>query len=310
MIPRLVSSGLQYRGRFAPSPTGPLHFGSLVAAMASYCDARANRGSWFVRIEDLDRPRSRPAAEAQILTTLEHYGFAWDGAVLRQSERGEIYAAALERLRGADAVYECACSRRELVATSLYRDGERIYPGTCRSGIPESHGRRSQRAWRVRVGETTIEFRDRLHGLQVQNLARDAGDFVIKRADGVYAYQLAAVVDDALQDVTHVVRGADLLRSTPRQIMLQRLLGYPALSYLHTPIAIDAAGVKLSKQTNAAPLAEDALPTLIAAWRFLRQSLREQSEVPTTVGEFWSSAITAWDPGSLPPMATLSAPGG
>lgn len=305
---RPLSPRPHYRGRFAPSPTGPLHFGSLVTAIASYCDARAKSGSWFVRIEDIDLPRSRPEAESAILAALEHYGFTWDGKVLRQSERTEIYAAALERLRAGDAVYECACSRRELETAPLGAGGERVYPGTCRFGIPTDLRQRPQRAWRVHVGDARIEFRDRLFGLQVQDLARDAGDFVIKRTDALHAYHLAVVVDDALQDVTHVVRGADLLHSTPRQIFLQRLLDYPALSYLHAPVAIDAAGEKLSKQTNAAPLPEDALPALIAAWRFLEQSLPERSEAPSTVVEFWSWAIAAWNPERLPRIAMLPAP--
>ena len=307
---RSVASRPPYRGRFAPSPSGPLHFGSLVAALASYCDARANGGSWFVRIDDIDLPRSRPAAEAAILAMLEHYGFAWDGEVRRQSERTETYAAALERLRADGAVYECACSRRELEIAPVGPGGERVYPGTCRSGISEDLRPRSQRSWRVCVSEARIEFRDRLFGMQAQDLARDVGDFVVKRADALHAYQLAVVVDDALQDVTHVVRGADLLSSTPRQIFLQCLLGYPPLSYLHVPVAVDAVGEKLSKQTNAAPLPEDALPALIAAWRFLRQPLPERSEAPTSVTEFWLWAIAAWSPARLPGVFGLEAPGG
>ena len=244
----------RYRGRFAPSPTGPLHFGSLVAAIASYCDARAAGGEWIVRIEDVDLPRSRPDAEASILRALERYGFAWDGEIVRQSERAEIYAAALARLQASGNVYECACSRRELESARPGAGGERVYPGTCRDGIPADRLRRPQRAWRVRVGSARIAFRDRLQGPQVQDLACDVGDFVVRRADGLFAYQLAVVVDDALQHITDVVRGADLLASTPRQIFLQRLLGFPSLSYLHAPIAINAAGEKLSKQTRAAPL--------------------------------------------------------
>ena len=243
-----------------------------------------------------------------ILAALEHYGFAWDGEVLRQSERTEIYAAALDRLRASNAVYECACSRRELEGAPIAPGGERVYPGTCRGGIPEGLRPRSQRAWRVRVDEARIEYCDRLLGPQAQDLRRDVGDFVVKRADGLHAYQLAVVVDDALQDVTHVVRGADLLHSTPRQIFLQRLLGYPALSYLHAPVVSDTAGVKLSKQTNAAALPDAALPTLVAAWRFLGQPLAEKSATPLSVGEFWAWAVAAWNPARLPPMAMLRAP--
>jgi glutamyl-Q tRNA(Asp) synthetase len=298
----------RYRGRFAPSPTGPLHFGSLVAAVASHCDARAAGGQWLLRIEDVDRPRARSGAEAAILATLEHYGFTWDGEVSRQSERGECYAAALERLRANGHLYECACSRRELETAAMGPGGERVYPGTCRNGMPANRRDRPARAWRVRVGSAHIEFDDRLQGPQAQDLARDVGDFVVRRADGLYAYQLAVVVDDALQGITHVVRGADLLASTPRQIHLQVLLGYPPLSYLHVPVAISAAGEKLSKQTGAAALPKDPLPALAAAWRLLGQRLPDETDAPACLADFWSSAITTWDPARLPPAAALPAP--
>jgi glutamyl-Q tRNA(Asp) synthetase len=297
-----------YRGRFAPSPTGPLHFGSLVAAVASYCDARAAGGQWLLRIEDVDLPRSRRGAEAAILATLEDYGFAWDGDVVRQSERSECYAAALERLRTGADVYPCACTRRELEAAPIGAGGERIYPGTCRDGIPADRRLRRQRAWRVRVGAACIEYRDRLQGPQAQELAREVGDFAVRRADGFFAYQLAVVVDDALQQVTDVVRGADLLPSTARQIFLQRRLGYPPLSYLHVPVAINALGAKLSKQTGAAPLPDDALPMLVAAWRFLGQREAEGSAAPVTPADFWAWAFATWDPARLPPVAMLPAP--
>jgi glutamyl-Q tRNA(Asp) synthetase len=298
----------RYCGRFAPSPTGPLHFGSLVAAVASYCDARAAAGRWLVRIEDVDLPRARPGAESAILGALDRYGFGWDGDVLRQSQRTALYAFALDRLHDGGHVYECACARRELEAAPLAAGGERVYPGTCRDGIPPDRVHRPQRAWRVRVGAARIEFRDRLQGPQAQNLSSEVGDFVVRRADGLYAYQLAVVVDDALQGVTDVVRGADLLASTPRQMLLQRLFGYPEPTYLHAPIAINAAGVKLSKQTHAAPLPDDALPVLLAAWRFLDQPLLHGSGVPVSVAEFWSWATKAWDPRRLPPTAMLPAP--
>jgi len=296
-----------YRGRFAPSPTGPLHFGSLVAAIASFCDARAAGGQWLVRIEDVDVPRSRPGAESAILAALERYGLAWDGEVMRQSERTERYAAALDRLRGNGDVYECACSRRELESVAIGPGGESVYPGTCRNGIPADRRERPQRALRVCVGSARIEYRDRLQGPQAQDLARDVGDFVVRRADGLHAYQLAVVVDDALQEITHVVRGADLLASTARQIFLQRLLGYPPPSYLHVPIAVNGAGEKLAKQTGAAPLPEDPLPTLIAAWRFLGQRVPDGSEAPDSTGDFWPWAIATWNPARLPPTAMLPA---
>jgi glutamyl-Q tRNA(Asp) synthetase len=305
---RPVSPQPQHRGRFAPSPTGPLHFGSLVAAVASHCDARAAGGQWLLRIEDVDRPRSRPGAEAAILATLEHYGFTWDGEVSHQAERDEYYAAALERLRSNGHLYECACSRRELATAPMGPGGERVYPGTCRNGMAADRGERPARAWRVRVGSARIAFDDRLQGPQTQDLARAVGDFVVRRADGLYAYQLAVVVDDALQDITHVVRGADLLASTPRQIHLQGLLGYAPLSYLHVPVALNAVGEKLSKQTGAAALPEDPLPALATAWRLLGQRLPETAEAPASPADFWSWAIATWDPARLPPAAQLRAP--
>jgi glutamyl-Q tRNA(Asp) synthetase len=298
----------RYRGRFAPSPTGPLHFGSLVAALASYSDARATRGEWIVRIEDVDTPRAHPRAEKLILATLERYGFEWDGEVVRQSQRIDAYEAALARLRAQGRAYECACTRRDMEMAPLAASGERVYPGTCRDGIPQDRTVRARRAARVRVGAARIAFRDRLQGLQTQELARDVGDFVVRRSDGLYAYQLAVVVDDALQGITHVVRGADLLASTPRQIHLQRLLGLRELSYLHAPVVINASGQKLSKQTRAAGLPGDALPALLAAWRFLDQPLPEETWVPASVAQFWSMAIAAWRPARLPPCAMLPAP--
>jgi glutamyl-Q tRNA(Asp) synthetase len=223
----------RYRGRFAPSPTGPLHFGSLVAALASYCDA-APRGMAPAH-RRRGRPRSRPEAETTILTTLERYGFTWDGKVVRQSERTVLYAAALAQLAARGLAYECACTRRELECSPPGTGGERVYPGTCSAGIPADRSDRPQRAWRVRVGGGIIEYRDRLQGACTQDLAREVGDFVLRRADGLFAYQLAVVVDDAAEGITHVVRGADLLASTPRQIFLQQLLVYPTPSYLHVP---------------------------------------------------------------------------
>ena len=295
-----------YRGRYAPSPTGPLHFGSLVAALASYCDARAARGHWRVRIEDVDVPRSQRGAEAAILTTLERYGFAWDGDVVRQSARTALYDAALDRLRANADVYECACSRRELETAAIGPGGERVYPGTCRDGIPANRQERAQRALRVRVGDARIEFRDRLQGLQVQDLARDVGDFVVRRADGLYAYQLAVVVDDALQQITHVVRGADLLASTPRQILLQRRprLSVAVLSACAGCAARHAAKSSPSKRVPRR-CRSDPVPALLAAWRFLGQPPPEGSEVPATVGDFWSWALTRWSPSQLPPTGML-----
>ncbi len=199
-----------YRGRFAPSPTGPLHFGSLVAAVGSYLDARSIGGEWLVRMEDIDTPRNVPGAADDILRTLEAFGFEWDGAVLWQSRRFAAYGAALEQLKAAGLAYGCACSRKE-IADSAPRpavDGGLAYPGTCRNGLP--HGR-AVRAWRLRVSDAETSFVDRLQGRQAQNLERDVGDFVLRRADGLYAYQLAVAVDDEFQGISDVVRGADLI---------------------------------------------------------------------------------------------------
>jgi len=297
-----VSASTVYRGRFAPSPTGPLHFGSLVAAVASWCDARANRGQWLVRIEDVDAPRTREGASDAILSTLAAYGFEWDSAVVRQSERSELYQAALDDLARKDLAYRCACTRKELEHAPTGVGGERVYPGTCRNGLAAG---RAGRSWRLRVGDEHTTFVDRLQGHQEQSLKADVGDFVIKRSDGLFAYQLAVVVDDADQGITHVVRGADLLASTPRQIWLQQILRLATPSYLHHPVVIDARGEKLSKQTRAPPLEADPLPALMRAWRFLDQPAPPSTD---TVADFWKWAHHTWNPRVLPPVAMLTAP--
>ena len=293
-----------YRGRFAPSPTGPLHFGSLVAAMASYCDARAHDGEWLLRIEDLDEQRSRDGVGAQILAQLAAYGFQWDGPVVWQSERQAPYQAALDDLVARGLAFPCACSRRDLEGAPLAPGGERIYPGTCRRAIAPG---RNPRSWRVAVNAEPIGFRDRVQGWFEQRLDSEVGDFVVKRADGIFAYQLAVVVDDALQGVTHVVRGCDLLASTPRQIWLQRQLGLGTPAYLHHPVAIDARCEKLSKQTAAAPLSDEPLPTLVSAWRFLDQAAPPSP--PASVQGFWQWAHRRWNAPALPPVTMLPAPG-
>jgi glutamyl-Q tRNA(Asp) synthetase len=282
-----------YVGRFAPSPTGPLHFGSLVAALASWLDARAARGRWLVRIEDLDAPRTQPGAAQEILGALARLGLAWDGEPAYQSQRSGWYAAALRELRG--HTYSCACTRREIAdsALGLARDGAQIYPGTCRGG--PSPGR-TPRALRLKVGAEQIEWRDRLQGRQVQALAREVGDFVLRRADGQFAYQLAVVVDDADFGITDIVRGADLLDSTPRQIYLQRLLGYPTPRYLHIPAALDARGEKLSKQTGAAPIDASRWK---AALEFLGQPPADDL----------AEAVRNWNPALIPAVrARVAAP--
>jgi len=294
-----------YRGRFAPSPTGPLHFGSLVAAVGSYLEAKRRDGAWLVRIEDIDPPREQPGAADAILRTLEACGMDWDGEIIYQSQRGEAYAAALARLDALGLIYPCACSRREIADSYLRTDGALIYPGTCRNGI--APGRRA-RAWRVRVDDNVIEFRDAVQGTVRQDLAAEVGDFVLRRADGLYAYQLAAAVDDADQGITDVVRGADLLDSTARQIYLQRRLALPTPRYLHLPVAVNAAGEKLSKQTRAAPVDEsDPVPVLVQVMDFLGQAPPAQlGRAPLT--EFWCWALTHWDAQRIPRQRSLPAP--
>ncbi len=243
-----------YRGRFAPSPTGPLHAGSLVAALASWLDARAHAGRWLVRIEDVDGPRCPPGMDEFILGQLAALGLTPDEPPVWQSRRGDLYQAALDRLIATGQAYGCACTRAEIAAAvgPRARHGELVYPGTCRQG---THGR-PVRAWRFRV-EGRIDWQDRRLGPQSQDLEAEVGDFVLKRADGLWAYQLAVVVDDAAQGITAVVRGEDLADNTPRQIALQRRLSLPTPRYLHTPLVLAADGHKLSKQNGAAALALD-----------------------------------------------------
>lgn len=248
-----------YRGRFAPSPTGPLHAGSLVAALASWLDARAHGGAWLVRIEDVDTPRCVPGADRLILEQLAACGLVSDEPVCWQSTRGTHYQAALDRLIAQGDAYPCACSRKDIEAAlhAAGRHRERhhaaVYPGTCR---PERGGLQGKaaRAWRLQVDPGEMHWQDRRLGAQQQDVAAEVGDFVLRRADGLWAYQLAVVVDDAAQGITHVVRGEDLADNTPRQILLQRALGLPTPSYLHTPLVRDASGEKLSKQNGAKAL--------------------------------------------------------
>ncbi len=285
-----------YRGRFAPSPTGALHFGSLAAALGSYADARAAGGEWLLRMEDVDRQRERRGAADAILRTLEAFGFQWDGEVLYQSQRDPAYAAALEALQRADLVYPCCCTRKEVQAMGRSGPEGVVYPGTCRVGPRFA---RARYALRLRVPQREAVAQDLRRGAVRQHLGREVGDFVLRRVDGLFAYQLAVVVDDAEQGVTHVVRGADLLLSTPRQVYLQQLLGYASPWYLHLPLALDAAGRKLSKQDAAAPVdPARPLPALLQAWRFLGQA-----PPPTEIGDaagFWAWAEARWERRRLP----------
>ncbi len=293
-----------YNGRFAPSPTGPLHFGSLVAAVGSYLDARAAGGCWRVRMEDVDAPRNVAGADAAILRTLERYGFEWDGDILYQSRRLAEYRARLDALLAARDAYPCGCSRKEIAdsRTGASVDGGRVYPGTCRPGLPPG---KCARAWRLRVPDARVGFVDRVQGEMGQNLAREVGDFVLLRADGQFAYQLAVVVDDAEQGITDVVRGADLLDSTPRQIWLQQRLGLPAVRYAHLPVASNAAGEKLSKQTLA-PAVDDAAGSVLLAHalRFLGHVVPEElARAP--LREFWQWAVPQWSIERVPKTRSI-----
>jgi len=289
------------RGRFAPSPTGPLHFGSLVAALASYLHAKSRDGEWLVRMEDLDPPREQPGAADQILRALEAHGLHWDDAVRYQSRRHHAYEASLERLRQKNLVYSCTCSRKDIgAAGEMTKLGPR-YPGTCR----EHTGLRPDASIRVRTDERGIRFDDQCQGYISRRLLSEIGDFVIRRRDGLYAYQLAVVVDDADQGITEVVRGADLLDSTPRQIYLQQLLGLWTPAYLHIPVATSGLGHKLSKQTGSRPV-DLARPvaTLVDALAFLGQhppaGLRDAS-----VADVRSWALAHWAAAALPPKRMI-----
>ncbi|MCV2358985.1 tRNA glutamyl-Q(34) synthetase GluQRS [Paucibacter sp. TC2R-5] len=288
-----------YIGRFAPSPTGPLHAGSLVAALASWLDARAHGGRWLIRIEDVDGPRCPPGTDRLILDQLAQCGLHPDEPPLWQSARGALYEQALRTLQLSGWAYGCACSRKQIAealqAQGLHseRHGELVYPGTCRTGL---HGQ-AARAWRLRstavlagTEDLTLNWLDRRMGSQTQNLSKEVGDFVLKRADGLWAYQLAVVVDDAAQGITDIVRGADLADNTPRQIRLQQLLGLPTPRYLHTPLVLGADGSKLSKQNGAAALelGDAALALRLAA------SVLGLQVTGGTVAEVLAQALERW----------------
>jgi len=281
-----------YRGRFAPSPTGPLHFGSLVAALASYLEAKSRAGQWLVRIDDLDQTRCVPGMDNHILHTLELLGFAWDGKITYQHAMTPLYQEALQKLRRSGHTYVCRCSRRQVRQHARLGIEGPVYPDTCRElGLRES----AHDAIRLKTDEQPISFHDALFGLQTQRLHTDIGDFLIRRADGYFAYQLAVVVDDAQAGITHVVRGSDLLASTARQVYLQRLLGLPQPAYLHIPLVLGEDGKKLSKSDAAHPVdtANPVVP-LFAAWHFLGQVRAETTDM--SLEAFWSWAASHWDP--------------
>jgi glutamyl-Q tRNA(Asp) synthetase len=285
-----------YVGRFAPSPTGPMHFGTLIAATGSYLRARASGGEWLLRIEDVDTTRAVPGMADHMLRMLDDFGFEWNREVVLQSRRDDFYTDALERLIDDDLIFPCTCSRRQLADA----DAD-VYPGTCRARkLPL----REQHALRVRVPDETIVFDDAVMGAQVQNLASQCGDFILRRRDSLYAYQLAVVVDDALQGVTEVVRGADLLDSTARQIYLQRVLGYPTPTYLHLPVAVDEHGAKLGKSTGAAVLDVRHPASMInRVLAFLGQ--HPPAELANeTLDNVWRWAIEHWDIYNIPHQHT------
>ncbi len=304
-----VEPARPYRGRFAPSPSGPLHFGSLVAAAASWLEARARRGEWLLRIEDLDPPRERPGAADDILVTLDRLGLHWDGAVLRQSTRLEAYRAALERLARDGRLRDCSCTRSALAALpeNLCREpgDELFHPPSCLAVSGDAPG---SAAIRLRVPDRLVAFMDRVQGPQAINVAQSVGDFVLRRRDGLYAYQIAVVVDDAEQGILDIVRGADLLSSTPRQILLQQSLGLPSVTYMHVPLAVGRDGLKLSKSEDAPGLMQASPARLaVAALEFLGQTPPPElarGDVPAV----WEWAVSNWHPERLAGLASRMAP--
>lgn len=295
-----------YAGRFAPSPTGPLHFGSLIAALASYLDARHRHGRWLVRIEDVDTTRCKAQWASDILRTLEAFGLHWDGAIIYQSHETARYEEAIAKLRAAGMLYACTCSRREIGDSGIAGIDGPVYPGACRN---LDHAEEDA-ALRVRTRDATVRFTDRVQGGISQRIASGVGDFVVRRRDGLHAYQLAVVVDDALQGVTDIVRGADLLDSTPRQIYLQHLLGLATPRYLHFPVAVDAAGQKLSKLSLAPDVysagARSAL--LLAALRHLGQDVAGVVET-RSIPALLTAAAENWQPALIPRLRSIVAEG-
>ncbi len=289
-------------GRFAPTPSGPPHFGTMLAAIASFLHARANNAQWLVRIEDLDPPREVAGAADQMLRCLEAFGLEWDGEVMYQSRREAAYQEALNQLLHENKAFPCACSKRDLATAKRGEEGV-IYPGTCRNGLPAG---KQANSYRARVEQTIINFADLVQGNISQNLASDIGDFIIRRGDGYFAYQLAVVVDDAAQGITQVVRGSDLLGSTPRQIHLQQLLGIPTPAYLHIPIVQDSLGRKLSKSEGAAAI-DPANP--LGCWGQALEILGQQPPPEVdSLTELRDWAVAHWKPANIPHVRELPSP--
>lgn len=294
---------LAYRGRFAPSPTGPLHFGSLIAATGSYLQAKTRQGEWLIRLDDIDPPREVAGASDTILKTLECFGFEWDGSVTYQSQRHEIYREALDSLQDKGKVYPCACSRKIIAQAQSHASNKNIYPGTCRAGLTSGQ---SARMLRINTQGAKIHFDDSLQGRCKYDLETAVGDFIVLRADGLFAYQLATSVDDAEQGITEVVRGYDLLDSTPCQIHIQQSLGLVSPEYGHLPIVLNELGQKLSKQHHAPALDNNQAPGLLwQALSFLGQKPpAELSHEP--LNTLWQWAFTHWQTDEIKFRQTIS----
>lgn len=286
-----------YIGRFAPSPTGPVHYGTLIAAVGSYLQAKKNNGEWIIRMEDVDITRKLKWADVDILRTLEAFGFEWDGEVIYQSKQTKYYEQAVEQLIEQSLVFPCLCSRKQLAESR-----SNIYPGTCRHRhLPE----KNEHALRVVGRNINVEFNDAVMGKQFQNIEQQCGDFVIKRRDGLFAYQLAVVVDDALQNINEIVRGADLLDSTARQIYLQQLLHYPTPVYCHLPLAVDAAGYKISKSEGAIKIEINHKEILlVSVLEFLGQQ-PPADLAESHINDIWDWAIQYWQINSVPPIKNI-----
>ena len=289
-----------YIGRFAPSPTGPMHFGSLVTAVASYLDAKHNDGIWKIRMEDLDQPRVVEGSDKAIINSLHQHGFHWDDEIIYQSHRKDIYQAYLSDLNKQGNTYFCECSRKEIADSAITGIDGMIYPGTCRNKKLDA----DHHALRIKANDTVITFEDKIQGRIHQNISKDFGDFILKRSDGIYAYQLAVVIDDALQNINTIIRGADLIDSTSRQIYLQKNLSLPSMNYGHIPIAT-LNQRKLSKENQSTPVNDANIKNnLIACLKFLGQDY-ELIEKENTLTNFWATAIQLWDISLVPKIKTI-----
>ena len=289
-----------YIGRFAPSPTGPMHFGSLVTAVASYLDAKHQNGLWKIRIEDLDQPRVVKQSDKAILNTLHQHGFQWDDEIIYQSHRIDIYEEYASHLNQKENTYFCECSRKEIADSALAGIDGMIYPGTCRDKKLDSQ----YHALRIKAEDICMAFKDKIQGVIQQNILKDFGDFILKRSDGIYAYQLAVVIDDALQNINNIVRGADLIDSTLRQIYLQKKLSLPSIHYAHIPIAT-LNQKKLSKENQSTPIDHSNIKdNLIACLKFLGQDY-EIIKKENALTNFWATAMKLWDISLVPKIKTI-----